>query len=63
MKPIDPLILLGKESWAIEELRTKRLSICNTCPDLMQGDICTHCFCYMPTKAGIESSYCPLRKW
>lgn len=63
MRPIHPSILLGKDSWTNEELRNKRLDICYSCPDLIENDVCKHCFCYMPTKTGIENSYCPLRKW
>ena len=41
----------------------KRLQICNSCPQLNTFKVCKLCKCFMPLKARIKSTTCPLNKW
>lgn len=63
MKPVRPWDLLNKDNWTMEEVREKRLEICNACPDLLITRQCKHCMCFMDIKTKLENAYCPLRKW
>ena len=41
----------------------ERLSICHKCPHLSQRNFCGICSCYMPAKAKLKITSCPLGKW
>jgi len=45
------------------EEASRRLSICLTCPRLLEGNICSLCGCYMEAKTTVEASSCPENKW
>lgn len=44
------------------EKTQKRLDICSKC-SFYQGNKCAKCGCYMPIKAALPFSKCPLGKW
>jgi hypothetical protein len=47
-----------------KQTRVDRLSICNTCEFLRQPwHQCTHCMCWMPLKARLPKTKCPIGKW
>lgn len=49
---------------ASDEEAEKRMSICETCPDLVPKiKICKHCGCFMAAKTKLAEAECPLGKW
>jgi hypothetical protein len=47
-----------------EEKLNHRLSICESCPELIKlTHQCKKCGCFMKVKAKIEIATCPLKKW
>ncbi len=44
------------------EVLTMRLATCEAC-ELRKGQICIPCGCYIPAKARLASSECPVGKW
>lgn len=41
-----------------------RLSICKTCPELIQlTSTCKKCGCFMTAKVKLSKASCPLEKW
>lgn len=49
-----------------QDLATKRLKICNTCPSKLQtsiGKVCDECGCILENKTRIEDEHCDLCKW
>jgi hypothetical protein len=63
MRPVKPWDLLNKDNWTMEEVRAKRLEICNACENLNALRQCTLCHCFMDMKTKLEGAFCPLRKW
>lgn len=63
MKPVKPWDLLNKDNWTIEEVRAKRLEICNACEHLNKLRQCKKCMCFVDAKTHLENAFCPLRKW
>lgn len=47
---------------ASEELKNKRLEICNSCEHNKLG-VCAKCSCVLQGKVRIKSAQCPLGKW
>lgn len=46
------------------ELRSKRLEICNACPEFNKVTTqCNKCGCIMSIKTIIKKTECPLGKW
>jgi hypothetical protein len=46
------------------DTRIQRLSICETCPELLQlTKQCKKCGCIMPLKAKLRKAECPIGKW
>jgi len=61
---ITPLDLLRHPAKASEELASERMSICNSCPELIKAtSTCTKCGCWMTAKTKYEEAKCPLGKW
>jgi hypothetical protein len=49
---------------AEETEKQRRLGVCNTCEHRHPvTDVCKKCWCYLPWKAGLKHSRCPLGKW
>lgn len=49
-----------------QDLATKRLKICNTCPHKLYasvGEVCEECGCILENKTRIEDEHCDLCKW
>ena len=47
-----------------EQVQKARLSICNSCPELIKPRYqCKICGCMMKTKTKISGASCPLKKW
>lgn len=46
-----------------ESQRNKRLEICKSCPNLIMGNICKLCGCWMPLKTYFPNQKCPDNKW
>ena len=64
MRPVKPWDLLNKDNWTMEEVRAKRLEICDQCPELIHmTKQCKKCGCFVQLKTKLESAFCPLRKW
>lgn len=63
MRPIKPWDLLKKENWTVEELRLKRLEICEACEHFTKLRQCDYCHCFMDAKTWLQDAYCPIRKW
>ncbi len=64
MRPVKPWDLLNKANWTMEEVREKRLEICNACPEFIHiTKQCKKCGCFMELKTKLEDAFCPLRKW
>ena len=63
MRPVKPWDLLNKMNWTMEEVRAKRLEICNECDKLNKIRQCTLCHCFVGAKTALSEAYCPLRKW
>lgn len=51
-------------TWGLVDAGTEsaRLSVCAACPNYRSG-FCFACGCYMPLKAKLASSACPVGKW
>ena len=63
MRPVKPWDLLNKDNWTMEEVRAKRLEICEGCENFNAIRQCKLCHCFMDAKTMLENAYCPLRKW
>jgi hypothetical protein len=64
MRPVKPWDLLNKANWTMEEVRAKRIEICNECPEFIHiTKQCKKCGCFMELKTKLEEAFCPLRKW
>ena len=44
-------------------LQTSRLNICNTCEYYTSLKVCKKCKCFIPLKAKLKKTKCPLGKW
>lgn len=50
--------------WASEEEAGRRLSICNSCPELINlTKTCKKCGCFMGAKTKLQKALCPMGKW
>jgi len=56
-------IFKGTVDRASLEEASRRLNICNACPDLSMLRACKHCGCFMDAKVKFEKSTCPVGKW
>ena len=63
MRPVKPWDLLNKDNWTMDEVREKRLEICNSCEHLNVIKQCKMCHCFVELKTKLEDAFCPLRKW
>ena len=63
MRPVKPWDLLNKDNWTMEEVRLKRLEICQSCEHFNALRQCNLCHCFMDLKTKLENAYCPMRKW
>lgn len=53
-----------RTDWAIAEISSKRMEICNACPSLLKfTKQCKECSCFMTVKTKIQVASCPLGKW
>jgi hypothetical protein len=53
-----------EEQSTTAEKRKKRLDICNGCEYFFKHTkTCKQCMCFMPVKASLKNSRCPLYKW
>lgn len=60
--PLDLLNPMTKH--ATEEMAASRMSICNSCPELIKlSTQCKKCGCFMALKTKIEAAKCPIGKW
>jgi len=41
----------------------ERMGICNTCPELVNGEQCRVCTCMVESKCMLALEMCPLNKW
>ncbi len=39
--------------------RTRRLALCEECPDLLFGTTCRHCGCFVDVRARLAEKACP----
>jgi hypothetical protein len=64
-KPVRPWDLLNKNKLRVEEaMQKERMSICSTCPQLIQlTKQCKKCGCFMEAKTKLADATCPLHKW
>lgn len=62
---VTPLDLLNPATKdASEELATKRLDICKSCPEFFPLTTqCKQCGCFMAMKTKLEAAKCPIKKW
>ena len=67
MDSIDLLAIKTKLDGAPEVddiTRVSRYSICKSCPELIAyNNVCNICNCWMPLKARLPLTRCPLNKW
>jgi hypothetical protein len=50
------------EELASEDLKTSRMTICNSC-DKKQNDGCQECSCLLVNRIAFTESFCPIGKW
>ena len=55
--------LLMNTWFAKQEEYKGRLKICRDCEFLNSVWQCRQCLCFMPAKARLAASYCPIHKW
>lgn len=55
-------ILKGDPAFSTEELETKRLSICSSCPNMIKNR-CSVCGCNMKMKVKLAEAKCPKGFW
>jgi hypothetical protein len=61
---VTPTALLNPDTPKVEsEVVASRLAVCSDCPEYLPTNQCKKCGCFMPIKAGLEYSSCPLGKW
>ena len=60
-----PWDLLNPETeYANLDVSSKRLSICESCPELIRATKqCKQCGCFMTLKTKLAKAECPLHKW
>ena len=65
MSKVTPLDLLNPNAHRVtEDVAAERLSVCESCPDLIGGvKVCKHCGCFMKLKTTLAEATCPLGKW
>lgn len=64
IKPVRPWDLFLKKERANEEIRQKRLNICQECPEFIKlTKQCKKCGCFMEQKVKLPEANCPLLKW
>jgi hypothetical protein len=60
--PLD--VLNPKTRRTTNEVADARISICNSCPELIKiTSQCKKCGCFMSFKTQLESAKCPIGKW
>lgn len=60
----DVLLALNSNNYVSEEISSKRMEICNSCPELLQvTKQCKKCMCFMLLKTKVNNVFCPLEKW
>jgi hypothetical protein len=52
-----------KSFYVSEIVRKDRISICMSCPDLLEKIKCKHCGCNMEIKTRLDWFGCPIGKW
>jgi hypothetical protein len=55
-------LLEGKPIFVNDETQQKRLNICKTCDQFIDGR-CKSCGCFMEQKTKLEAATCPISKW
>jgi hypothetical protein len=61
---VSPLDFLNPETEYVDtETADNRLSICESCPELMVTKQCSLCHCFMPAKVKLLHSACPKELW
>ena len=55
-------ILVAPEVKYKELLTNRRKDICKEC-EYKRGAICEKCFCAIPLKVHVTSTFCPIEKW
>jgi hypothetical protein len=60
-----PWDLLNPETEYVDsDVSSKRLSICESCPELIKATKqCKQCGCFMTLKTKLAKAECPLHKW
>lgn len=57
-------LVTGKLKFAAKNDVAERLSICNQCEvQNTKTHTCTACGCWLPAKARLENSSCPMELW
>lgn len=61
---VKPWDMLNPNEPKNADLGDKRMSICETCPELIElTKTCKKCGCFMIMKTKLENATCPLDKW
>lgn len=62
---VSPLDIVNPNTeWVDEITASKRLSICEACPELIKmSKQCKKCGCFMAIKTKMEKATCPIGKW
>jgi hypothetical protein len=59
-----PWDLLNKVNYEDPEIAQSRLSICESCPELIKlTKQCKKCGCFMAAKTKLQNAKCPIGKW
>lgn len=54
----------GKPVFVEQTVQSKRLSICNSCPEFIKSTSqCRKCGCFMSAKTRLKMASCPIGKW
>lgn len=61
---VSDVVKDGKVSMSSSDTASKRIAICNVCPELKQPfAICSKCGCNTNAKVRFSKASCPLGKW
>lgn len=61
---VSDVVKDGKVSISSNDTASKRIAICNECPELKEPfKICSQCGCITTAKVKFSKASCPLGKW
>lgn len=63
MSDVRPWDMFTDMPRVTEEEATRRISLCNSCPELGLLRRCSQCGCFMDAKSKLQPATCPLGKW